>query len=118
MPPIATTVPVPKPLPMMPVPVQPLAPVLRPQPVLPPQPVIVPQPVAGAQVALSGDAVAVSAFGPAGGFPLPGVVPPGRYDVVVTFQGRDPFAATTLLVLDQTPKQVICRSTLGICKVR
>lgn len=105
------------------VPLEPLQPVLQPVPMpFEPRPVV-PVPLApsgpAARVSLSGDAVsvvAVSAQGPR--VALPGSVPPGTYDVVVTFAGREPFSAGSLLVLDAGPRSVTCRSSLGICKIR
>ena len=103
-------------------PVEPL--VLQPAPVQPmpmAPPSIGPAPSVGpvATVSVSGDAASIVARAADGQrIQLPGAVPPGTYDLVVTFAGREPFAATTLLVLDASPRSVVCRSSLGICKVR
>lgn len=107
---------VPEPLvPLVDPPVPALAPVpTQPQPPVPTAP-------AGplASVGVSGDAASILARSSGGQVTvLPGALPPGTYDIVVTFPGREPFAATTMLVLDATPRSVICRASLGICKVR
>jgi hypothetical protein len=115
--PLAPLVVEPVPMPLMPAPLQPAA--VVPTPLTPvPEPMAVPSgPMA--MVSLTGDAVSVvarPATGPS--FRLPGRVPPGTYDVVVTFAGREPFSAGSLLVLDAGPRSVTCRASLGICKIR
>ncbi|MCA9568985.1 MAG: hypothetical protein KC656_14145 [Myxococcales bacterium] len=119
---MATDVPlvplVPEPMPMV---MEPGFPV--PMPAVP-VPMAVPVPVEAvgpmASVAVSGDAVSVVARSATTGqiTRLPGALAPGNYELVVTFGGREPFAATSLLVLDASPRSVVCRASLGICKVR
>ena len=45
-------------------------------------------------------------------------VPAGTYRIEVQFAEGTPFVATTLLVLDSTARDVDCRASRGICKVR
>lgn len=114
-----------QPAPSQPVPVQPavpvpVAPVAVPMEPVPPVEPVAPVPTGpSAQVTVSGDALGVVAVAADGRrIALPGALPTGKYDVVVTFAGRDPFSVTSLLVLDTRPRSVTCRSALGLCKVR
>ena len=101
-------------------PVDQVVPVVAPAPG-PIQPVLSspePVPTVGrANVFVEGDAKRVVARGKNGSYALPGSVPMGSYEIEVVFDGG-PFVATSMLIVDDNPKHVVCRSSLAICKVR
>lgn len=83
------------------------------------KPVEEPEVPAVANIAVVGDATAVVAHSRDGtARPLPGALPRGAYDLIVTFEGREAFTAGTITVIDGGSRTVQCKASLGICKVR
>ena len=123
--PVAEPTPVAPPRPARPAPrVQPVragtsvAPVAEPPPEETPVPGPAPLPPVLAAITVSGDAVRVRALGVDGDTDLPASLAAGTYRIEVQFAEGTPFVATTLLVLDSTARDVDCRASRGICKVR
>jgi hypothetical protein len=61
---------------------------------------------------------AVVLVGSGGRYPVPGSVPPGRYEIEVTFTGQPAVNAGRITVREGSPAAVRCNERMGICSGR
>jgi hypothetical protein len=76
-----------------------------------------PAPQATGAVELSGTG-SVTLSGSAGKFAAPGAVPPGTYDILVSFGGAEPFASGSVTIEAGQTKRIECKEAMGRCFVR
>ena len=76
-----------------------------------------PAPSSGSFVSVDGDG-SVVLVGGGRRYSLPTTVPPGRYDIEVTFSGQKPISVDKITVREGSDATIRCNARMGVCRAR